>query len=163
MIGRLRPGATIESAQADLDLINEQLREADPDRWGLGAVVTGLQDKIAGGFRSAMFVLAAAAASVMLIACANLSNLLLARGPKRHKEMAIRSALGADRGRLLRQLMIESLILAGCGGMIGVGIAFGVTRVVASTTAVKIPMLSSVGIDGTALLFTLVVALLIPA
>jgi len=159
MIGRLRPGATIESAQADLDVINQQLEEADPDRWGLGATVTGLQNQIAGNFRSAMFVLAAAAAAVMLIACANLSNLLLARGPKRHKEMAIRSVLGADRGRLLRQLMIESLILAGCGGVIGVGIAFGATRLVSNTTAVKIPMLSSVGVDGTALVFTFVLAL----
>jgi predicted permease len=159
MIGRLRPGSTIESAQADLDVINQQLREADPDRWGLGAVVTDLRGQIAGDFRAAMLVLAAAAGAVMLIACANLSNLLLARGPSRHKEMAVRSALGADRGRLLRQLMIESLVLALCGGVFGVGLAFGATRVVAGTSAIKIPMLSSVGIDGTALLFTFVVAL----
>ena len=159
MIGRLRPGATVESAQADLDVINQQLSEADPDRSGLGAVVYGLQDKISGDFRAAMLLLAAAAGAVMLIACANLSNLLLARGPKRHKEMAIRSALGADRGRLLRQLMIESLILALCGGVLGVGLAFGVTQVVSGTSAVKIPMLSTVGLDPAALLFTLVVAL----
>ena len=90
MIGRLRSGATIEGAQADLDRVNAQLQEAEPDRWGLSAVVTGLSDQISQNFRAAMIALAAAAAAVMLIACANLSNLLLARSPKREKEMAVR-------------------------------------------------------------------------
>ncbi|MGD2122660.1 MAG: ABC transporter permease [Gemmatimonadota bacterium] len=159
MIGRLRPGATVESAQAELDLIVNQLQEADPGRWGLGAVVSGLQDHISGGFRSALFLLAAAAGFVMLIACANLSNLLLARGPKRQKEMAIRSALGASRNRLLGQLLLESLILGIIGGAVGVLIAYGITGAISGTTAVRIPMLHAVTIDGTVLLFTLVVAL----
>lgn len=159
MIGRLKPGSTVRSAQAELDLIVQQLKEADPNRWGLGAVVSGLQDHISGGFRSALFLLAAAAAAVMLIACANLSNLLLARGPKRQKEMAVRSALGASRGRLLSHLMMESLILCLIGAGIGVLIAFGVTEAISGTTAVKIPMLQAVSIDGTVLLFTLGVAL----
>jgi predicted permease len=158
IIGRLRPGATVESSQADLDLIVQRLQEADPNRWGLGAVVSGLQDQISGGFRSAMLLLAAAAGAVMLIACANLSNLLLARGPKRRKEMAIRSVMGANRKRLLSQLMLESLILSLCGALIGVVIAYGATEAVAGTTAVKIPMLQAVSIDGTVLLFTLGVA-----
>jgi predicted permease len=158
IIGRLRPGATVESSQADLDLIVQHLQEADPDRWGLGAVVSGLQDHISRGFRSAMLLLAAAAGAVMLIACANLSNLLLARGPKRRKEMAIRSVMGANRKRLLRQLMLESLILSLCGAIIGAVIAYGATEAVARTTAVKIPMLQAVSIDGTVLLFTLGVA-----
>jgi predicted permease len=158
MIGRLRPGATVESSQLDLDLIVQHLQEADPNRWGLGAVVSGLQDQISGGFRSAMLLLAAAAGAVMLIACANLSNLLLARGPKRQREMAIRSVLGATRNRLLSQLMLESIILSLCGALIGVVIAYGATEAVAGTTAVKIPMLQAVSIDGTVLLFTLGVA-----
>ncbi|MEJ2217674.1 MAG: ABC transporter permease [Gemmatimonadota bacterium] len=155
MIGRLKPGATVASAQADIDRMTGQLKEAQPERWGLGAVVTPLRDQIAGGFRAALFLLAAAAGLVMLVACANLSNLLLARGPERGREMAIRSALGADRHRLVRQLTLESLVLALGGGIVGVALAAGVTRAIAHTTAVRIPMLSAVSIDGTVLLFTL--------
>ncbi|MCK5652964.1 MAG: ABC transporter permease, partial [Gemmatimonadetes bacterium] len=159
MIGRLKPGATVASAQAELDIIVQQLQEAQPGRWGLNATVSGLQDKISGRFRSAMLLLAAAAGAVMLIVCANLSNLLLARSTSRQKEMAVRSALGASRRRLLRQLLIESLVLSLCGAVIGVLIAFGATRIVAGTTAISIPMLSAVSIDTTALLFTLAVAM----
>jgi putative ABC transport system permease protein len=159
IIGRLKPGATLESAQADLDLITARLHEADPARWGLGAVVTSLHNQIAGDFRGAMLLLAAAAGVVMLVACANLSNLLLARGQSRRKEMAIRSTLGADRWRLVGQLTVESLILALLGGLFGGLFAYGVTRVVANTTAVSIPMLSTISIDGAALLFTLVITI----
>ncbi len=158
MIGRLQPGVSIEGAQADIDRMVEQLKEADPDRWGLGGAVTALQEQIAGGFRSAMFVLAAAAGAVMLIACANLSNLLLARSVKRQKEFAVRSVLGAKRSRLIRQLLTESMMLALTGAAVGVGLAVAATRAVASTTAVSIPMLATVGVDTTALLFTLGVA-----
>jgi len=159
MIGRLRPGATVQSAQAELDLIVDQLQEADPDRWGLDAAVSPLQEQISGSVRSAMLLLAAAAGAVMLIACANLSNLLLARGPNRQKEMAVRSALGASRHRLTRQLLFESLILALAGGAIGVAVAFGATSLVAGTSAVRIPMLHSVSVDGSTLLFSFAVAL----
>ncbi|MEJ2677459.1 MAG: ABC transporter permease [Gemmatimonadota bacterium] len=155
MIGRLKPGATVASAQADIDRMSRQLEETEPDRWGLGAVVTPLRDQVAGGFRAALLLLAAAAGAVMLIACANLSNLLLARGPERGREMAIRSALGAGRTRLVRQLTLESLVLALGGAVVGIGLAAGITRAIAHTTAVRIPMLSAVSIDGTVLLFTL--------
>jgi predicted permease len=158
MIGRLAPEATVRSAQAELDVIVRQLQEADPNRWGLAAVVSGLQEQISGGVRGGLYLLAAAAAAVMLIACANLSNLLLARGPKRWKEMAVRSALGAGRGRLLGQLLAESLILAVLGGAVGVLIAYAVTEAVSATTAVQIPMLHAVSIDGTVLLFSLAVS-----
>jgi len=160
MIGRLEPGATFRSAQAELDLIVQQLREADPNRWGLGAVVTDLHSEISGRFRAGLFLLAAAAGAVMLIACANLSNLLLARGPRRQKEMAVRSAVGAGRGRLLSQLLMESTILALMGGATGVLLAYGVTILVSRTTAVAIPMLQSVGIDGSVLFFTLALSVM---
>jgi predicted permease len=160
MIGRLRPGATVETAQADLDGIIAGLQEADPGRWGLGANVRGLQDQIAGDIRGAMMLLAAAAGVVLLVACANLSNLLLARGRARSKEMALRSALGADRRRLVRQLMIESLVMAMFGGLVGVSLALGVTGLVADTRAISIPMLSAVSVDTGALLFTFLATLL---
>jgi len=159
MIGRLRPGATVQGAQAELDLIVDQLQEAQPDRWGLDAAVSPLQEHVSGGVRSAMLLLAAAAGAVMLIACANLSNLLLARGPSRQKEMAVRSALGASRRRLTRQLLLESLILALSGGAVGVAVAFGATSLVAGTSAIRIPMLHSVSVDGGTLLFSFAVAL----
>jgi predicted permease len=155
MIGRLRPGATIESAQAELDLIVQGLQEAEPNRWGLDAAVSDLREKIAGSYRSAMFLLAAAAGTVMLIVCVNLSNLLLAKGASRTKEMAVRGALGATRPRLLRQLLVESLVLALGGAVIGTSIAFGVTRAVANSASLNIPLLRTVSVDAVALLFTL--------
>ena len=160
IIGRLKPGASIQSAQAELDQITKQLQEADPRRWGLGAVVSGLRDHIAGGFRAPLLVLAAAAALVLLVGCANLSNLLLARAQQRAKEMSVRSALGATRGRLLAQLLAESLILATCGGAAGALLALWITRWVAGISGVSIPMLSTVTVDGTALGFALAITLL---
>jgi len=160
MIGRLGPGTTVPSAQAELDLIVQQLQEADPDRWGLGAEVSGLQEHISADVRSALFLLAAAAAAVMLIACANLSNLLLARGPKREKEMAVRSALGANRNRLLSQLLLESLILAAVGSAFGLLLAWAVIQGVSSSAAVKIPMLQTISLDGNVLLFNVSIALM---
>jgi len=159
MVGRLRPGVTVAEAQADLDRVITQLQRDDPNRWGLGARVTGLRDHIAGEHRSAMLLLAAAAAAVMLVACANLSNLLLARGRTRSKEMAVRSALGAERRRLLRQLTIESLGLALAGGVVGVAVAWLIIGAVAQTSSVSIPMLRTVSMDGAVLLFALGITL----
>jgi len=159
MIGRLRPGVTIESAQAELDAIVAGLQEREPDRWGLGARVSGLQAQISGAYRTAMILLAAAAGTVMLIVCVNLSNLLLAKGPKRAKEMALRRALGATRFRLFRQLIVESVVLTLGGALVGVATAYGATRLVAGSNGVTIPMLRTVSVDGAALLFTLGLAL----
>jgi predicted permease len=160
MIGRLKPDVTIEQAQAELDLINQQLQEADPGRWGLGAAVSGLHEQITGRFRQALFVLFAAVGVVLLIACTNLSNLLLARAASRRKEIAVRSALGAGRSRLIRQMLTESLVLSLCGAVLGVFMAFVSTRLVAGTSAFAIPLLQGVTIDGNALVFTLIIALL---
>jgi predicted permease len=159
MVGRLAPGATVQKAQAELDLINQQLKEADPARWGLGAAVTNLQEKITGRFRGALTVLACAVGVVLLIACVNLSNLLLARSAVRQQEIAVRRAMGAGRARLARQMLTESLVLSGCGAVAGLFIAYATTRAVAGTRAFSIPLLQAVEIDGSALAFTLIVAL----
>jgi predicted permease len=159
MIGRLKPGVTVGAAQADLDRVNKQLRDADPNRWGLNATVSGLRNHIAGGFRAPLIVLAVAATLVLAIACGNLSNLLLVRAQQRAKEMSVRSALGATRRRLVVQLLTESLILALCGGVLGAALAFWLIRLVSGTTAFSIPMLRTVSVDAAALGFTLVATL----
>ncbi len=161
IIGRLKPGATVASAQADLDRVSELLRRNDANRWGLGAYVTPLREHIAGQQRAAMLLLAAAACAVLLVACANLSNLLLARGRSRNKELAVRSALGANRRRLLRQLSIESMVLAITGGVLGVTMAWTVTRAVAHMTLVSIPLLRTVRMDGEVLAYAVAVTLLV--
>ena len=160
LIGRLKPGVTIAQAQADMDDMNRRLTAADRGRWGLGAIVSDLHDHISGDYRRPLQLLAAGGCVVLLIACANLSNLLLARGHRRSRELAVRSALGAQRSRLLRQLATESMLLALCGSMIGVGIAAVLTNSVARLDDLPVPLLDSVAIEGRALLFTLVITVL---
>jgi putative ABC transport system permease protein len=155
MIGRLKPGLSVASAQADLDRVNAQLKQADPRRWGLNASVSSLRDHLAGSFRAPLLVLAVAAVMVLAVACGNLSNLLLVRAQQRAREMSVRSALGGTRRRLIGQLLTESLILASCGGVLGVFLAYGITAWVAGTSAVNIPMLRTVSVDASALGFTL--------
>jgi len=158
VIGRLKPGVTIAQAQSEFDLLNRQLKQAHPERWGLGARMTGLQEQISGRFRRAFLVLFGAVGCVLLIACANLSNLLLARAATRRKEMAVRLALGASRARLTRQMLTESLLLAFCGAAIGLPLAFAATRVLAGLKTFSVPLLQTVKVDVVALAFTLLVA-----
>jgi putative ABC transport system permease protein len=158
-IGRLKPRVTIQQAQAEFDVINESLRRADPQRWSFGAKLTTLREYLTGRFRRGLLVLLCAVAGVLLIACTNLSNLLLARGAARRKEVAIRSALGASRPRLIRQFLTESLILSIFGALAGIGIAWVSVRYVASMQTISMPLLNTVVIDGTALLFTAIIAL----
>jgi predicted permease len=160
VIGRLKPGVTIPQAQAEIEIINENLRRAEPQRWTFGANITALRDHLTGRFRRGLLVLLCAVGGVLLIACTNLSNLLLARGAARRKEVAIRSALGASRTRLIRQMLTESLILSACGAVAGVGIAWVAVRFVASMQTINMPLLRPVTIDSTALLFTALIALI---
>jgi predicted permease len=160
LLGRLRPGVTAEAAQAELDAILAALEQEQPDRWGLGADVTPLQAHIAGPFRPALLLLAAAAATLLLIACVNVSNLILARSPGRARELALRKALGASRGRLVRQLVLETLMISLAGAALGSSLAWGVTRVVSGQEGIRIPLLDGVGVDGPALLFAVAVAVL---
>ncbi|MEM6796567.1 MAG: ABC transporter permease [Acidobacteriota bacterium] len=159
MIGRLRDGATVKSAQADLDAVLAGLREADPERWGLGAVVTDLRAQIAGPFQAAGWLLAAASLLVMVIVSVNLSNLLLARGSARAPEMAVRSVMGASRWRLMRQLLVESSLFSLAGSLVGLGLAVAAVRFVRSYPALEVPLLSSVRVDGAAFALALALAL----
>jgi putative ABC transport system permease protein len=157
VIGRLKPGVSMSAAQAELDLINERLQADEPNRWGLGAEVSNLRDHITGSFRDALILLALAVGLVLLVTCTNLSNLLLARAASRRKEIAVRSAIGAGRWRLIRQVLTEALVLSAGGGLLGVATAYGLTRAVAATQAVTIPLLQSVRIDGAALAFAVII------
>jgi len=157
VIGRLKPGISMGSAQAEFDLIKERLQEAEPDRWGLGAELGNLRDHITGRFSDALALLALAVGLVLLVTCTNLSNLLLARASSRRREMAVRSAVGAGRQRLIRQVLTEALVLSACGGLLGIAAAYVLTRAVAATQAVTIPLLQSVRVDGAALAFSVAV------
>src|SRR5882724_7074120 len=127
-IGRLKRSATIQQAQAEFDVISRQVSISHPERGGFGARMSGLETSIRGGFRQSLFMLFAAVGCVLLIACVNLSNLLLARANARRREFAVRVALGATRWHLIRQTLTESLLLAFGGCVLGVPLAFVATQ-----------------------------------
>jgi predicted permease len=160
MIGRLKPGATAAQAQAEVRVLAPQMRREHPERNGFGGVVRPLSEHVSGNIRLAVLVLAGAVWMVMLIVCANLSNLLLARTATRQKEIAIRMALGAGRKRLLGQLLTEGLVLSSAGAVLGLALAVGGTRLLTELDAVSIPLLRGVRTDATALVFTVLVALI---
>ena len=164
VLARLTPGATPESAQREASALASSLIERFPDRqtsWGINVVP--LHEDMVGNVRETLLIVFGAVCFVLLIACANVANLLMTRATERQQEIAVRSALGAGRGRLIRQLLTESFILSGIGAIGGVAMAsWGVRALVAA--APDIPRLDAVGIDptvlGFALLATMVTALL---
>jgi putative ABC transport system permease protein len=154
-IARLKPGVSVEQAQADLEVVHRGLANQFPDEYSTtGVRVVKLGDDIASGLRPALLVLLGAIAFLLLIACANVSNLLLARALARQKEIAIRSALGANRARLVRQVLTESVLLALCGGAGGILLAFWSTNVIVAIGRKVIPQLAAVSLDGRVLAFT---------
>jgi putative ABC transport system permease protein len=159
-IARLTPRVSVERAQSDLELINRSLAKQYPAEYSnQGVRIVKLRDDITAGLRPALLVLSGAIGFLLLIACANLSNLLLARAIGRQNEIAIRSALGAGRARLVQQVLTESLLLALCGGFFGMLLAFwGIKPIVAIGTAV-IPQLVAVSIDSRVFAFTAGVSL----
>ena len=159
LVARLQPGVTAAQAQAELRSIAEQIVREHPDRNGLTGFVKPLGEHVSGRLRLALWVLAGAVAMVMLIVCANLSNLLLARSAGRQKEIAIRVALGAGRRRLIGQALTEGLLLSAGGALLGIGFAIAGTRALAAMDAVNIPLLGRLHLDTTTLGFTIAVAL----
>jgi predicted permease len=159
VIGRLKPGVTMQGARAELSVLAPQIAAAHTNRNALTPTLMSLREHVSGRFQSALTVLAVAVGVVMLIVCANLSNLLLARATTRNKEMAIRVALGAGRRRLLRQMLTESLVLSSLGAALGLAIAVVGTRAVSRLDAVALPLLGSVRIDAAAVGVTVFLAI----
>lgn len=160
VIGRLRPGATTQNAQAEFTLLAKQIGIQHPEWNGIQPRLRPLKQYVSGRVSPALFVLICAVGALMLIVCANLSNLQLARLGFRQKEMAMRSALGAGRLRLLRQMLTESVALSCCGAALGLLLGVAGTRAIAHLQTFNIPLLASVRLDGDALAFTLLAAVL---
>ncbi|MGO9257043.1 MAG: ABC transporter permease [Bryobacteraceae bacterium] len=160
IIGRLKPGVAIGQARAELMILAQQITQAHPERNNFEGRVVPLAEHVSGRLRLALIVLECAVGAVMLIVCANLSNLLLARTAARYKEIAIRAALGAGRQRLIRQMLTEGVALSCCGAALGVLLAAAGTHILARLDAVNIPLLQSVRTDPAAVAFALLASML---
>ncbi|HEV2387205.1 MAG TPA: ABC transporter permease [Candidatus Acidoferrales bacterium] len=163
-LGRLRDGATLEQARADLDTIARRIRAEYGKQADLaGAAVVPLAEATVGDVRAALLALFGAVLLLFLVACANVAGLLLARTSARRKELAVRAALGAGRGRLVRQLLAESLELAVAGGVLGIAIAMGITHLLPAVLPADLPGQKGIAINATVLLFTLAATLAVAA
>ncbi|MGC1362512.1 MAG: ABC transporter permease [Silvibacterium sp.] len=166
MIGRLKPGVPLSQAQAEANIVvphlcwSVKIPQSCGQYAGLGGGVQlrTLKDHVSGKMRRSLIVLWCAVGMILLIVCVNLSNLLLARTAARGREFAMRSALGAGRGRLVRQLLTESLVLSCAGGLVGLGIAYAAVAWLAHQGSLALPLLSEVRVDTSALVWTLLIA-----
>ena len=159
IIGRLRPQVSREAAQAEMDAIAAGLEKSYPVNAGIGIRLVSLHEELVGDVRWPLLILVGAVSFVLLIACANVANLLLTRAASRHRELAIRAALGAGRGRLLRQLLTESVVLALVGGSAGLLLAQWTTDVLPTLAPAALPRLSDVTVDGYVLAYAAAAAL----
>jgi putative ABC transport system permease protein len=161
VIGRLKPGVGTVAAQAELDRIASALeREYPGANAGIGIRLVPMHEDIVGDVRRPLLVLLAAVGFVLLIACANVANLLLTRAAARQRELAIRAALGAGRRRLIRQMLVESLVLAGAGGALGLALAAWGMRALTALAPADLPAAADLHIDGAVMLYTSLAALL---
>jgi putative ABC transport system permease protein len=164
-IGRLKPGIELRTAAVDTAAAVERISRTTPEvepgrrRNSFRPILSPLQDRISGRFRATLTVLATAVGLLMLLVSANISNLLLARASARRKEMALRLALGAGRGRLVRQLLVESLVLSCSGAILGLALALAGTSLIAQVEGASVPLLRDVRVDGVAIVFIASVAL----
>ena len=160
-IGRLNPGVTVSQAQVDLQGITERLSTEAPQSYeGTGSWLIPLHDQVTGPVRPALLALFGAVLFVMLLACVNLASLMLVRAGSRGREFGLRAALGAGRGRILRQLLTESLVLAVMGGLVGLAMGWIGTRVLARMIPVGVQSVQRIGPDGIVVAFTLGLTLL---
>ena len=159
-VARLKPGVTLTQAQADTDTIAAQLEQQFPDsNAGRSLRLTSLREQLVGGTRTTVFVLFGAVGFVLLIACANVANLLLVRAAARQKEIALRTALGASRLRIIRQMLTESLLLSLLGGALGALLAVWGVELLVNLSANSLPPTVDVKIDSNVLAFTFVIAI----
>jgi putative ABC transport system permease protein len=159
-VGKIKPGVSLEQARADLGAIAKRLSEQYPTNRDYGVTVTPLPEQVVGPtLRTTLWVILGAVAAVLLIACANVANLLFSRAAVREREVTVRMALGASNSRLVRQLLTESLLLSGLGGVVGVALAFGALRILPRLAPSDLPRLSTIHLNGTVLLVTCAVTI----
>ena len=162
VIGRLAPGVSLAEAQAEVDALGERLREESSFHRNMGIYkdLKPVERDVVAHVRPVLWALLGAVGFVLLIACANVANLLLARSTQRGREMAVRTALGAGRGRIVRQVLAEGVLLALAGGVAGVGLAYAGLRALVALKPADLPRLDGVGLDAGVLAFTLAATLL---
>ncbi|HXI41205.1 MAG TPA: ABC transporter permease [Bryobacteraceae bacterium] len=159
-IARLRAGVTRSQSLAELNVVQANFVKQAPFKVELHAALVPLQDQITGRSRAGLELLLAAVGAVLLIGCVNIANLLLARAAGRRRELAIRSSLGATAGRLVRQMMVESLFLSFLGGVLGTGLAYAAIQLIVAYAPIDLPRIDEVHLDARVLLFTMAVSIL---
>jgi putative ABC transport system permease protein len=160
-IGRLQPGVSVEQAQAEMSTIAQRLAEQYPDsNRGLGVHIVRYHQQLTGNLRAALLILLGAVVFVLLIACANVANLMLARAATRQRELAIRAALGAGRSRLIRQLLTESVLLSLLGGAVGLALALWNFDAIVAALPAHMPRAAEIQVDRQVLVFTFAVAVM---